>query len=145
MADNPFTAYMRGIRTSIRYNAGAYGYSVLITATFGALTALDGSPQIPHLFLFVSGAAIAFAVIEAVGSDFFRERVRGDPPQVVVLGSAFALLSLSAGLGAGCLVGWAIDPWPSWILGPFAATVAYLLVLGLELTLAERAERKQRD
>lgn len=145
MSDDAFHSYMRGIRTSIRYNAAAYGYSAMITATYGALTAIDRAPRIFELFLFVLGAAAAFAITEALGSNFFRDRVRGDQAEVVVLGSAFSFISLSGGLAGACAVGWLVDPWPSWALGSFAATSLYLLLLGVELALAERAERRQHD
>lgn len=144
MALKAISEYARGIRTSIRSNAGAYGYSVLITGTLAMLASLRSQPEVGHLFLFGAGAATGFAAIEAVGSNFFRDRMRGDGAEVVVLGSAFSFVSISAGLGAAALVGWLVGGWVPWVLGPFAATVTYLLVLGIELSLARRAEEGHR-
>ncbi len=129
--------YTNGVRASLRYNASAFGYSVMITATFGALNTLIGSPALPDLFLFVVGATAAFAVVDMIVSDFFRNRLRGEPSEVVALGSAMAILSVSSAVGVGALTGTFLRSWIGWLLGPFGATVVYLAVVGIEMALAE--------
>jgi hypothetical protein len=138
--DKLISVYARGVRTSIRNNSTAYGYSVMITASLAALTALEKQPKLGELFLYVGGAAAGFAIVEATVSNFFRDRVRGEPSEVIILGSALSFLSISSGLGTAILVAKLSDSWLPWALGPFAATIVYLLIVGAEMTIAHRIE-----
>lgn len=136
----------RGMNTSIRNNSSAYAYSVLITATFGIAQSYGGSASTGHVFAFVVGAALAFAVAEAVVSGFFRNRMRPERSEVVVLGSAFALVSVTGGLGVSTLTAWALTGhWVRWAVTPFTGTIAYLVLSGVEMGLALRAEQKSED
>lgn len=132
----------RGVRTAIRQNATAYGYSVLATTTFGVTSQLVGSPRVSDIFLFVAGAGTAFGFAEALASDFFRHRVRSEPSGVILIGSAFGLVSVSAGLAAAAGCGWLLDGWAAWLCAPFAATVVYVVLEGLNLAIARRAEER---
>ena len=90
------------------------------------------------MFLFLFGTVTAFTAIDAAVSRGFRERLRGEPPEVVALGSAFgyasAGLSVGAAAGAAAILGTGV----AWPLGSFAATSTFLLTAGLEMGLAER-------
>lgn len=134
--------YARGLRTSIRNNAGPYGYSVMITVSVASLDTLAGPITLRRLVLVVVGASAAFTGLEAAVSNLFRERVRGEPSEVVMLGSALEVASIGAGLAVTAGIGSMARSWVAWLLGPFAATVAYLLVVGIELVLARRAEHQ---
>jgi hypothetical protein len=57
--------YLRGLYTSARGNAAAYGYSVTITASFGILSAVVSTPRVVEIFAFAGGAVLAFALVEA--------------------------------------------------------------------------------
>jgi hypothetical protein len=132
-------SYERGLRTSVRTNGGPYGYSVMITASFGVLSALVGSPTVGQIFLFLLGAVLAFLVVEAAVSRGFRVRLRGEPSEVVALGSSFAFVSVGGGVGIAALAGVVLGPGVAWPFGSLLATVTYLLLVGIELGLAERA------
>ena len=140
-----FALYSRGIRTSITNNSTAYGYSILITGSLAALNTLVGAPSISALFLFVLGAAGAFAVLEMLASKFFTVRIRGEPSDVVVLGSAFNVVSISLGLAAATLTGSLLTSWVAWILGPFCATAVYILGAGFEFSVARQAEEGREE
>ena len=133
--------YRRGLQTSVRNNAAAYGYSVTVTLTLAALSAELGSPNVGQVFLFGAGAVAGFVIVEGAATSFFRHRVRGEPAQVVVIGSALGFASVGLGVGAATLSGELIDGGAAWAIGPFLGTVAYLLVVGAEMALAERASR----
>lgn len=130
--------YGRGVRTSLRNNAAAYGYSVTITSTFGVLSVELGTPGVGEVFLFLLGAVTAFTVVDAIVSRGFRERLRGEPPEVVALGSAFGYASAGLSVGAAVLAGAIIASGAAWPLGSFAATMIFLSTAGLEMGLAER-------
>ncbi len=132
--------YARGMLEAVRGNSTAYGYSVVITSTFGVLTALHGAPEVRDVFIFLAGAAGGFTLVEAVASGGFRHVERAEPAEVVLLGTAFNIVSMASGLGAATVTGYLVDPWPAWLLAPFAGTSVYLVVVGLEMAIAEAAE-----
>ena len=133
--------YRRGLQTSVRNNAAAYGYSVTVTLTLAALSAELGSPTVGQVFLFGTGAVAGFVVVEGAASSLFRRRVRGEPAQVVVIGSALGFASVGLGVGAATLIGALVNGGAAWALGPFLGTIAYLLLVGVEMALAERTSR----
>ena len=132
--------YARGVLEAVRGNSTAYGYSVVITSTFAVLTALHGTPEVGDIFIFLSGAAAGFTLVEAAASGGFRHVERAEPAEVVLLGTAFNIVSMASGLGAATVTGYLVDPWPAWVLAPFAGTSLYLVVVGLEMAIAEAAE-----
>jgi small-conductance mechanosensitive channel len=131
--------YVRGIRTSVRDNAAAYGYSVTITATMAVISAELGTPGAAEIFLFVAGAVSAFTVVEAAVSRGFRERLRGEPAEVVALGSALGFASAGGGVGTAALTAEILGSGWAWPLGSLLATTVFLLAVGIELAFAERA------
>lgn len=130
--------YGRGVRTSLRNNAAPYGYSVTITSTFGVLTAQLGSPTVGQIFLFLFGTVTAFTIVDGAVSRGFRERLRGEPPELVALGSAFGHASAALSVGAAALAATILATGHAWPLGSFAATSVFLLTAGVEMALAER-------
>jgi hypothetical protein len=133
--------YAHGLRTGIRNNSIAYGYSILATVGFGALSSLAGSPSIAQMFLYAVGGGLGFALVELVASRGFRKEMKGERSDVVVLGSAINVISISAGLGVVVAIGSLWRWWVAWLLAPLVATVVYLLVVGFEVAFARRAER----
>ena len=135
-------AFAVGLRTSIRNNSSAYGFSILATVTLASLTSKYGAPDVAELFLFVAGAGGGFILVEALGSKLFTERMRGEAPETVVLGSAFNIFSISAALGAALgISAWLTEPLV-WAMAALAATVVYVLGAGLEMTLAHGLEER---
>jgi hypothetical protein len=86
--------------------------------------------------MFVVGSGIAFAGINALVTRGFRQRVEQEPPVVVALATAFALVSASAGVGVAALIGWGVGGWGAWLLGSLLPTWAYLSIAALEMALA---------
>lgn len=130
----------RGLRTSIRYNSSAYGFSALVTTTLAIRQEAAGSPSAFELFLFVIGAGSAFTVLETVASNFYRVRLRGERSDVVLLGSSLALGSMSVGLAGAWAVSELVAHTVGWMLASFTATVLYVFLAGLEMAFAHKAE-----
>jgi hypothetical protein len=128
--------YVRGLGMAARNNALAYGYSVTATASFGILAETDGPSSIGRIFLYVVGAGIAFAAVNALVTRGYRQRAEREPPVVVVLATSFSLVSSTAAVGLATLLGWAIGGWVAWLLGSLLPTWAYLAVSALEIALA---------
>jgi len=132
--------YVRGLNTSVLNNSAAYGYSVTITATFAVLNVSLGSPSVFDVMMFVVGAIAAFSIIDLAASRGFKKRLRGDPPEVVVLGSAIGFMSATAGVGSAALLAAVLEAGVTWPLGSLVASALYVLVLAAEITLAARID-----
>jgi hypothetical protein len=128
--------YRRGLGTALRHNQVAYSYGAMTTALFGVITSQSGSPAVGECFLFVLGAGIAFALVNAAVTHWFSERLPREPSEVVALGTAISVFSMAAGLGAGTFVAWLAEPWVAWPLAPLAASIGFILLSGLEMGLA---------
>jgi hypothetical protein len=133
---------VRGMRSAVRNDASAYSYSILITTSFGAVQLEVGSATIPRLFFFVLGATGAFAVVEAASSRFFRKRIRQDPGEVVVLGTALAPVSVGVALAAGLALLQVVGGSWAWALTPGVVTATYIAMAAIQLTLARQYEER---
>ena len=133
--------YAEGVRASLGTNASAFAYSAMMTSTYGVLTTILGASTVLETFTFLVGAATAFTLTEAVASRGFRVRMRGERPDVVVLGSAISYPSTLLAVGAGALAGEALGTGVAWPAGSFLATTVFLLVGAVELLLGKRAQR----
>lgn len=128
--------YIRGVRTSSRHNAAAYGFSIAATGSFGVLTKLDGAPSLLDIFVFIVGASIGFAILNAIATEGYSTQMPDEPAVVVLLGTSFSIVSISAAVGVCVGIGYALGGWPAWILGSFAFTLVYLLATAVELGIA---------
>ena len=128
--------YVRGLGMATRNNGLAYGYSITATASFGVLARTDPPYTVARIFLFVVASGIAFGVVSALVTQGFRRRVDREPPVVMALATAFAVVSTSAGVGIAALVGWGISGWAAWFLGAVLSTWAYLSVAAVEIALS---------
>ena len=70
-----FKPFEREVDTATRNNVTAYGYPVSITAAFAILQTSRTDTGVLEIFLFAAGAVVAFALIAAVASGFFREEL----------------------------------------------------------------------
>jgi hypothetical protein len=133
--------YTRAISTVVGRSAIPYGYTLTIWASGAALESSHQTPTIGDAFLFLVGATAGFGAVGLIAQaqhDRSLEPQRGDlthtgRTQVVAATLAF---------GAAALIGKAhtILVWPA---GAFAATVIYLMVTAIALTLAMDAARRR--
>ncbi len=131
----------RGLQTSVVDNSSAFGFSIMITASFGMLNRLHGQPGFGEIFGFALAAVLAFTALQAVASSGFRTRPGTAPREVVMLGTALNVVSVGLGVGAATLTGLVLGPSAAWPLGGFLAASVFVLAEALELTLAARMER----
>lgn len=131
------SSYVRGLQTSARDNASAYGYSVTITSAFGILSAVRGSPGVAAIFAFAIGAILAFSAVEAVASGGFRHGLEDEPSRIRALGSSISFLSVGLGILTAFAVGRLAGGLLAWAVGSFFTTVIYLLFFALEISVAE--------
>ncbi len=134
-----------GIRTSLRNNVSAYGFSVMITASFGAISAIEGPPTVGRVFLFVAGAVTSVTLIDGISSKGFRVRWRGDPSDVIALGAALGYLSVGGGVGGAALAAEILGGWVGWVVAPAVASGVYVLLSGVEMALARALQQERED
>lgn len=138
---NPMGLYAREIRMALRNNSGAYGFTVTVTCSLSMLSAVHSPPSPLRIFLFVFGAVASFFVVELFATRLFRRPLGGDEEsRVVALGSSLGVLSISLAVGAAALCGSFLPATLSWFAGSFAASVTYLVVNAVEMSVARRVE-----
>src|SRR5947209_8749413 len=83
-----------GLGESLGGNATAFGYSVTITASFGAVELGRGNPRFGDLIVFGLGAVVAFGGLEGLASGGFRSPLQKGSNDVVLLGTALAFIPI---------------------------------------------------
>src|SRR4051794_19934037 len=111
-----------GTRAALVNNLSAFGFSVMITASFGALAARLGSPGTVEVFLFAAGAVGGVTVIDGISSKGFRRQLRGESSDVVALGSGFGFVSVGVAIGSAALLAEILASGSAWLLGAFLAS-----------------------
>ena len=129
---------LRGFRSTVGRESTTFGFSILVTVTFGLLQTTEGSPDVPRIFLFAVGAVMSFTLLEAGLSKGFRRPMPQHHTRVQAIGAGMNVLSVLVGLTIAWLVGSLMSHVAVWGVAPFLAAVAYLVAESLETVLAER-------
>jgi hypothetical protein len=129
---------VRGMRSTVGRESTTFGFSILVTVTYGVCQTTQGSPDLPRIFLYAVGAVLSFTLLEGILSAGFRRPMPQHPTQTMALGTSLNVLSVLVGLGAATGLGATFSHLVVWALAPFVAGVAYLLTESLEAALAER-------
>lgn len=137
------TTYTRGVRTALRQNASAYGFSISITVSYGLVSGPRSSITAGQTIAFGAGAALAFVVVGAV---FVAVTSRGSLPesrQALTFSGGVDLLSVAAAIAAGYGLSQITGPW-AWPLTGAGTVTCYLLVGGMDVLIARAAARRTR-
>jgi hypothetical protein len=136
-----FRTFERGVDTATRNNVTAYGYSISITAAFAILQTSRTDTGILEIFVFAAGGVVAFAIIAALASGFFREQLEDQPSNVKSLAGALSFFSVGLALGVAYLVGILLEGLAAWPVSAFLTTLVYVSAVGIELAVAHRILR----
>ena len=126
-----------GTRSALANNLSAFGFSVMITATFGVLSAQLGSPGTVEVFLFAAGGVGGVTLVDGISTKGFKRQMRGETSDVVALGAGLGFVSVGAAIGCAAGTAALLDGGSAWPLGAFLASCAYLVLNGAELSLAK--------
>ena len=85
---------------------------------------------------------MAFALIAAVASGFFREELEDQPSNVKALSGALSFLSVGLALGSAYLVGILIQGIAASPVSAFSTTIVYVASVGIEVAVAHRLLRR---
>ncbi|MGY1834943.1 hypothetical protein ACI79P_07530 [Blastococcus sp. SYSU DS0510] len=129
---------VRGLRSTVGRESTTFGFSILVTVTFGVCQVTQGSPDLARIYLYAAGAVLSFTLLEGILSRGFRRPMPQHPTQTLALGTSMNMLSVLVGLGAATLVSVWFSHLAVWALAPFVAGVGYLVTESLEAALAER-------
>jgi len=135
----------RGLSTSVRGNSPAFGFSIMITASFGAANGIIGTPSAAEALLFGVGAALAVASIEAVVSRGFRASAAAAPSEVRLLATSMNVASVAAGVGAAIALAEMLGDGVGWPAAAAGASGVYVLVEAAEVALAEVIQAARGD
>ena len=130
--------YASGLKTSVHNNAIAYGFSIMITAALAVVSAGRDTPGVWEVLTFAGGAVLAFTIVEAFVYFGLHQRLKEEATEVRLLGSVFSFLSIGLALGATWIVERFLSGLIAWPIGGFLATLIYVCLLALELSIAER-------
>ncbi len=128
----------RAMRSAVGREATTFGFSILVTVSFGLAQSAEGPPSTAQSFLFAVGAVMSFTVLQALLSRGFRRPMPQHATQTLTLGTSLNVLSVVAALGAAW--GWleVTSGSVAWAGSPLVAGVVYLLLESLEEAVAER-------
>jgi hypothetical protein len=128
--------FVRGVRTSIANNTSAYGFSLTVAGSYASLAKVRGDPTWVELFLFLVGSCVGFAAVNAVSTRFYRRESPDEPELVITLATSLSVFSVCGAVGAAAGVAFALSGWPAWLLAALAFTVAYVIGVGAEVSIA---------
>ena len=135
----------RALSTSVHGNSTAFGFSITITATFGMLTHVLGSPSVGEVLTFAIAAALAIAALDGAVTRGFRTRAAAAPPEVQLLGTALNFVSVGTSVALSLAIGKLLDGAAAWPLGSAVASATYIVVEAAGIAVAEPIQRARGD
>lgn len=136
-----FRRYRKGLRAATQNNGSAYAYSIYITLAFSMVQG-QARPTLADLYLFLLGATVAFVLVEALVSKFFRVRLRGEDTGVMMLGSAMSGVAIAAAVGGSHAAAQFTSGWVRWFVSPLLGTLVFLAVVAVVMDVARRASER---
>jgi hypothetical protein len=128
----------RSARSTVGRESTTFGFSIMITVSFGVVQSRHGSPSTLELMLYAGGAVMSFTLLEGMLSHGFRRPMPQHHTRVITLGTALNLVSVLAAVSAALGVAEAVGAATTWALAPFVAGLVFLAFESLEEAVAER-------
>ena len=132
------------LATVVAASAVPYGYTLTIWGSGAVLLRSLGAPTAAEAFIFAAGASAGFSLVGRLLGLLDPATTRPANPihrrQDRVLAGAFDWIAVGAAIGAVSLLD-GIHGWLPWLVGPFAATVLYLLIASAQLAIVVFRER----
>lgn len=132
-----------GLGESLGGNATAFGYSVTITASLGAVELGRGTPRFGDLAVFGLGAVVAFGGLEGLASGEFRSPLQKGSNEVVLLGTALAFISIVLAIATARGIAEVLSGAWAWFGAAFGASLVFALVESVEFMFAEWLQERR--
>ncbi|MDN5791093.1 MAG: hypothetical protein L0H25_09535 [Micrococcales bacterium] len=118
-------------------NAQAFGFSITITVTFGVTTILQPPAGELDLLAFALAGVAAFSILNLVVALLLRDEEAAESERAILLGTATDFVAVAAGVGVAIGVNHLLEGIAAWLLSPFGAGAAYVIVQSFELALGQ--------
>lgn len=122
------------LATIIPATAAPYGYTLAIWSCGAVLLRSHGTPSFADTLLFVAGAIAGFNLLGLLAIGVLGHARPIDRRQDRVVAGVLDWVALGAVVAAVFAIS-GIPGWAPWLLGPFTATVLYLLIASLQLAV----------
>jgi hypothetical protein len=135
---SPSRLYLHGLKSTASGNAHAFGFSILITVSYGVVSAAAATPKPAELFGFALSAIAAFSLLNlAIALLARRPSEELDSARVKLVATATDFIAVGAGVAAAFGSTLVAYGWAVWVLAPWAAGTVYLFVQALEFALGK--------
>jgi hypothetical protein len=132
-----------GLGQSLGGNATAFGYSVTITASFGAVELGRGAPRFGDLIVFGLGAVVAFGGLEGLATGGFRSPLPKGSDDVILLGTALAFVSIVLAIATARGLAEVLSGAWAWFGAAFGASLVFALIESVEFMFAEWLQERR--
>ncbi len=129
---------LRSLRSTVGRESTTFGFSILVTVTFALVQSIHGAPTPREIFTYAAGAVLSFTLLGGALSRGFRAPMPQHATQTMTLGTSLNLISVLVALAAAWGVADIASGLVAWGAAPLVAGLLYLLLEGLEESLAER-------
>jgi hypothetical protein len=136
--------YVRNLRSAVGTSAAPYGFTLAVWSTGAITTSFRSTPGPPQVLVFVTGVLLAFAIVGALAYGGVRGYSGGERHSVELWGN-FHIPAVGLTVAVTTLTGYLVSNGLAWFLCPFLATSTYLIMLGLEFSIAEEKEPEQQQ
>ena len=85
---------LRSVRSTVGRESTPFGFSILVTVTFGLVQSIHGSPGPPQIFAYAAGAVMSFTLLEGVLCRGFRRPMPQHATQTLTLGTSLNVVSV---------------------------------------------------
>ena len=140
----PGRGFRSSLATIIPATAAPYGYTLAIWSSGAVLLRSHGTPSLGDTLMFVIGAIAGFNLLGLFAIGVSRHATPIDRRQDRVLAGVLDWVALGAVIATVYAIS-QVRGWTPWVLGPFAATVLYLLIASLQLALLTIHPDDERD
>lgn len=127
--------YGRGVRTALRNNATAYGFSISITAAYGLANATKGAATAAETVAFALSAAVAFALAGLVFVAVFPRGSLRESGQVLTISGVMDMLAVAVAVTAALAIA-NVPGFMAWPLTGAGTVLVYLMFGGLDVVAA---------
>ncbi len=118
--------------------AAPYGYTITVWGAGALLVHFRGTPDVADVFLFAGGGLAGFSVFGAAAGFLLARRGTLENAHARLGAGIFAWLAGGGALGAAALLAQLRSRF-AWTAVAFTGTVVYLVLVSLQLGLADRA------
>lgn len=128
--------YLHGLSVSVCGNAQAFGFSILVTVSYGIVSAASAKPSPLELIGFALSGVAAFSLMNLAVTYLKTIKAENiEDTEVVLVATASDFLAVGAGLGAAFASVAMVDGLARWMLAPFLAGLSYGVVQALEIAV----------